>query len=156
MKRPPTRILVRAIVVVAASGLIAAYTLASMVIGSLLWPVDILSSELDCVTSVNVPGQGQVGVFQEWNGGDFYNTYLIHVDEESQRWVHLLDPDNSRLSGSTVRLVMQDDTHVTVHFGDREIAVYGWHHHELDHVQRGVVYPIGSSNLPLRRLPAWP
>lgn len=156
MKRPPMKSLVRAIVAVAASGLLAAYALASIVIGSPRWPIDILSSELDCVTSLNVPGQGRVGVFQEWNGGDFYNTYLIHVDEESQRWVHLLDPDNSRLSGSTVRLAMQDDTHVTVHFGDRESAVYGLHHHELDHLHGGIVYPNGFSKFPLRKLPVWP
>lgn len=155
------KVLFRAVPVVSALGLLAAYALASIAIGSLFWPLDVIGTELDLVKIVAVPDRGQVGIFQEWNDGDFYNTYLIHIDDQSKRWVHLLDPDNSRLAANDVRLEMENDAmHVAVYFGDVKAGVYGIEHHEFDFandiLHGGTVYPLQSQHFPKRLLPEMP
>lgn len=149
--------IMRWVLLLATIMLVCLYSLLSFLIGNSMWPIDIASKELRLVQRVDVPGDGLVAVLQEWNHGDFYNTYLMHIKTDVH-WVHLLDPDDDRMTSSDVRLeVASGQRIVSVYLEGTKAGDYESQSHDFVFAPGSMsgerVEPMPSGIYPIRAIP---
>jgi len=97
----------------------------------LVWIPDLFSSEHYRVTSIHLPDGSQMEIFQYWNGGDFYTTYLRHEISGDMAYHSVIDPDGVKLWNAKIQL-KETDSKADIRFGGHFVATYDYEDHLLE------------------------